>query len=299
MGVDMGKNKKYLKKSKESNGYNSLGTATETFKNPLDGFRADYGNQFGPRPILKNEGNMNGDESDVKEEFDGSFSNPFADRELDYLIRQSSPKTAEELLTQAISSTSSNEGMGPYSSSGEGNVSLKNDSSGSDMVNIPVITDEDDLPEGDERMLNRLLFLCDYLNGKYRPSNVSDQEFEDMKWETINETYCLITVDLPRSKAEVVRKFFRRLDTTYAKQDGTYYSKVTKGQLAKEIIEDLIEVYPWNEAPTPGYIRVDTFSEESYLYKAKNDRLLGDKLKYAIGNLGRSVENLNEILSGK
>lgn len=185
--------------------------------------------------------------------------------------------------------------------------------SNGDNVNIPTITDEYDFPQDDERMLNRLLFLSEYLNGKHKPyPDVSEQEFEDMKWETINETYCLITVDLPRKKAELVRKYFRRLDTTYAKQDGTYYSKVSKGELAKEVIEDLIEIYPWHETDD---VKVNVNwsgfrkSEEDEYRTAQaipseksgdfSHGLYGDNLKYAIGNLSKSVEKLNEILSGK
>ena len=260
MGVDMGKNKKSLNKEKE---LNSNITVAE----------------------------------DSKEEFDGSFSNPFADSELDYLIRQSSPKSVEGLLENV--------------SIEAGNVLLNTDPNNGN-VNIPIITDEYDFPEDDEKMLNRLLFLSDYLNGKYKPSsNISEQEFEDMKWETANETYCLITIDLPRKKAEVVRKYFRRLDTTYARRDGTYYSKVLKGELAKEVIDDLIEVYPWYEEHKPKIkVEWDKFRKSNtneinispgvhFPPANTDDYVYKDRIKYAIGNLGRSVEKLNEILAGK
>ncbi len=234
----------------------------------------------------------NGDNLVVKEEFDGSFSNPFSDREIPYVLPGITNLTPDA------------------SSSVESKPSQENHTNGAN-VNTPTITDKYDFPGDDERMLNRLLFLSDYLNGKYKPhSDVSEQEFEDMKWETINETYCLVTVDLPRKNAELIRKYFRRLDTTYAKQDGTYYSKVTKGALAKEVIDDLIESYPWNEAD-----KIKTTVVMDGIYKRSNNMVKSNPceikspdeifnsdehtIKDAISNLSKSVEKLNEILLGK
>lgn len=204
------------------------------------------------------------DELEMDQDFDGSFSNPFMDRELCYVIPNAAPK---ELIK-------------------------------GDKVNIPIITDDSEFVEAEGSMLNRLVYLSDFLNNKYKVSSyLNEEEWENMKWETINETYCLVTVDLPRKQAEVIRKFFRRLDTTYVKKDGTYYSVVVDGALAEDIIDELIDAYPWSEVDKDR-VKVNLSSEAKK--EAPNDvGVYSDKLKYAIGNLCKSVEKLNEILSGK
>jgi hypothetical protein len=126
---------------------------------------------------------------------------------------------------------------------------------GGKVTNIPIITDGEDLPEDEGSMLNRLLYLSEFLNRKSSSiPSYSHEEWEDIKWETINETYCLITIDLPRHKAEIVKRYLPgRLITNYVAKDGTYYSKVTKGNVARGVILDLIKVYPWDN---PDLVKV-------------------------------------------
>jgi len=172
--------------------------------------------------------------------------------------------------------------------------------------NIPIITNDEEMPEDEGSMLSRLKYLSDFLNDKYNTSkHVTPESWEDMKWEAINETYCLITVDLPRRKSEIVRKYFRRLNTTYVKHDGTYYSKVTKGDVAKDIIDELIEVYPWDElhehkeVSNANEIKINPgvhFSPDKGGFLPAG---YVDNLKDAIGSLSKSVDKLNEILSSK
>jgi hypothetical protein len=263
-----------------------------------------------------------GDSLGANEEFDGTFSNSFSDRELSFI------KAAEDSTKFFSQVLKSGDAVQILPAPGEGlsyvvgkdlnltivkpeepNSSIINDGN----VNIPIITDDDVIPEGESSMLSRLIYLSDFLNEKYKASLfLKEEEWENMKWETINETYCLITVDLPRKQAELIRKYFRRLDTTYVKNDGTYYSKITKGDLAKEIIEDLIQIYPWNDLDKDRVrINWEEFrkpdEDEHRTAQANpsekagdiNSGVYGDKLKYAIGNLSKSVEKLNEILSGK
>ena len=263
-----------------------------------------------------------GDSLGANEEFDGTFSNSFSDRELSFIkATEDSTKFFSPVLKSGDAAQilpAPGEGLSyvvdkdlniTIVKSEEPKSSIINDGS----VNIPIITDDDVIPEGESSMLSRLIYLSDFLNEKYKASLfLKEEEWENMKWETINETYCLITVDLPRKQAELIRKYFRRLDTTYVKNDGTYYSKITKGDLAKEIIEDLIQIYPWNDLDKDRVrINWEEFrkpeedeyrtAQANHSEKAGdiNSGVYGDKLKYAIGNLSKSVEKLNEILSGK
>jgi len=258
-----------------------------------------------------------GDNLVVKEEFDGSFLNPFADRELSYLTTPQQFKVGPvEILPkpgEGLSYVFDKDINHNIVHNEESKPSQENHTNGGN-VNIPIITNDEEMPEDESSILSRLLYLSAFLNEQHKVSSyLSPEEFENMKWETINETYCLITVDLPRKQAELIRKYFRRLDTTYVKQDGTYYSKVTKGNVAEEVIKELIEVYPWNDS-NEDKVRVnwDDFrkintnqintvtSENNPVFPPENvDSAYGEKLKYAIGNLSKSVEKLNEILSGK
>jgi hypothetical protein len=80
------------------------------------------------------------------------------------------------------------------------------------------------------------------LHGKIRSKDLS----EDEKWESINGAYCQLSVGKERRKAEVLRIYFRKLDTVFRRKDGTVYSKVISADEAQDIIEELIEVYPWD-----------------------------------------------------
>lgn len=197
-----------------------------------------------------------------------------------------------------------------YSAKGTDNESFGNVFSHQDSISKTEIKENNDslranflfIPEEGE-ILNKLMFLADYLKGKHKPNEgVEEQVFEDMKWETINEVYCIITIGLPRVKAELIRKYFRRLDTTYSKKDGTYYSKVTEGKLAKEIIDDLICAYPWNDsgigepvvAEKPKNPKVGSL-EVPVKPKKSND----DELKITIEKLSKSIDKLNDILLGQ
>lgn len=238
----------------------------------------------------KQENIKDGDSLKKNEEFDGTFSNPFSDRETCYITSQSTHPYISSALDERITFQ--------Y-------VPDKDSTSNGDNINIPIKTDEEVIPGDEDSMLERLLYLSHFLNTKYKPSLcLKEEEWENMKWETINETYCLITVDLPRKHAELIRRYFRRLDTTYVKNDGTYYSKVTKGDLAKEVIENLIEVYPWEEMDKDR-VKVNCSSEVSYKPTDESDSQIvfrgepEDNLKHAIGNLCNSVNKLYGILSGK
>ena len=190
-----------------------------------------------------------------------------------------------------------------------GNPESSNPSGGD--VNVPILTHDEEMPEDEEKMLNRLLYLSDFLNKKHddgykTPTFLNQDELDNIKWETINETYCFITVDLPRNKAEIVRNYFRNLDVKYRKKDGTTYTKVVDGKLAKEIIEDLICAYPWHEVDDnkipvnwDGVRKEDSADNQRVFKQEPEDNAYGEKLKYAIGNLSKSVEKLNEILSSK
>jgi hypothetical protein len=108
----------------------------------------------------------------------------------------------------------------------------------------------------EEEMLNELLKLSDWLlmpRLNERPNTLGAAAENDM-WECINNVYCAVSWGRDREKAEIIRRYFKRLDTTYVRKDGTYYSVVTEGNLAKKVINDLIEVYPWdNLSVLDGY----------------------------------------------
>jgi len=106
------------------------------------------------------------------------------------------------------------------------------------------------MPEGE--MLSELLNLSEWIMTPCL--NTGEQSAEAEKWECINNVYCALSWGRDREKAEIIRRYFRRLDTTYTRKDGTYYSVVTEGNLAKKVINDLIEAYPWdNLSVLDGY----------------------------------------------
>ena len=171
-------------------------------------------------------------------------------------------------------------------------------------------------------MLNRLRYLSDFLNDKFDAKHyLTEEQWEDMKWETINETYCLITVDLPRRKAEVVRRYFRKLDITRVRKDNTYYSTVVDGKAAKGVIDELIDVYPWDEVDKDSVkVNLEGFRKAEFktghdnehfgpkdklsiclgsIPKVDQDLVSREQLKDTIGTLSKAVEKLNEILGGK
>jgi hypothetical protein len=71
--------------------------------------------------------------------------------------------------------------------------------------------------------------------------------YENDKWSCINNHYCTLSYGKPREKAEVLRRYFRKLDVIYKRKDGTHYSVLVSPAEAKDIIEELIEVYPWDK----------------------------------------------------
>jgi len=106
------------------------------------------------------------------------------------------------------------------------------------------------MPEGE--MLSELLNLSEWIMNPCL--NTGEESAEAEKWECINNVYCAVSWGRDREKAEIIRRYFKRLDTTYVRKDGTYYSVVTEGNLAKKVINDLIEVYPWdNLSVLDGY----------------------------------------------
>lgn len=91
--------------------------------------------------------------------------------------------------------------------------------------------------ENEAEMREALQSLLNFISG-----NIPD----NLKWQMTNGIYCRLTCGKPREKSEVIRTYFRKIDQVFKRKDGTIYSKVVSPEEAKEIIEELIEVYPWD-----------------------------------------------------
>ncbi len=110
---------------------------------------------------------------------------------------------------------------------------------------------------------------------------------EDELWLVINGYYCQLSYGKPREKAEIIRAYFRKLDQVFKRKDGTLYSKVVSPEVAKEIIEELIEVYPW-DVP----IKVEPIKH------AQDEKRIHeiDALKESVSDLMSVISEINDRL---